>query len=68
VTNRIFEPLDDKDQELKAEHEAEEADDSPIGIVEEAIDEIISPLTKERPTAEEAEEIREETDQEERSS
>jgi hypothetical protein len=68
VTDRNFEPLDDKDEELEAEHEAEKADDSPIGILEEAIDEVIGPLTKERPTPEEAEEIREETDKEERSS
>jgi hypothetical protein len=68
MTDSKIDPVDDENQQRKAEHEAKERDDSPIEVIEDAVGTIVRPLTKERLTAEEAEEQREETDKEERSS
>jgi hypothetical protein len=66
MTDPKIDPVDDENQQRKAEHEAKERDVSPVGVIEDAVGSIVRPLTKERLTAEEIEEQREEIDKEER--
>jgi hypothetical protein len=68
MTDPKIEPMDEENQQRKAEHEAEAHDDSPLGVVEDAANAIVRPFTRDRLTEEEAEAQREETDKEERSS
>jgi hypothetical protein len=68
MTDPKIEPVDEKNQQRKAEHEAAQQDDSVVGAVEETVGALVRPLTRDRLTEEEAAAQAEETDREERES
>ncbi|MFL5759174.1 MAG: hypothetical protein ACJ789_05510 [Thermomicrobiales bacterium] len=67
MTDPQIDPLDEENQQEKAEHEAAKRSSSPLGAFEVAADAITRPFAREKLTEEEAEEVAEETDKEERS-
>jgi hypothetical protein len=67
MSDPTIDPVEEANQQRKAEHEADDDEESPVvNTLEEAVEPLVRPFAQERLTEEEVEMQREETDAEER--